>query len=109
MGSGQVYYPMLWGTASDHTNGWTTNANAAIAAGATHILGFNEPDLNSQSNLTPSAAAAAWKTYIQGYAGKAKLVTPAITNGAPPSMGTGWLDSFMSACSGCTFDAIAVQ
>jgi hypothetical protein len=31
--------------------------------------------------------------YMQPFAGKVKLVSPAITNGAPPAMGTGWLDS----------------
>jgi hypothetical protein len=107
--AGAVYYPMLWvrhqcadaallftpaqGTDPNHLNGWEAAANAAIAAGATHLLGFNEPDIASQSNLSPQAAAAAWKTYMQPFAGKAKLVSPAITNGPPPSMGTGWMDA----------------
>lgn len=45
---------------------------------------------------------------MQPFAGRAKLVSPAITNGAAP-MGTAWLDSFLSACSGCTIDVIAIQ
>lgn len=69
---------------------------------------FNEPDLSSQANLSPADAASAWKTYIQPFAGKAKLCSPAITNGAAP-MGTAWLDSFLSACSGCTIDCIAIH
>jgi hypothetical protein len=95
---------------SDHTNGWTAHANAAIAAGSKYLLGcvcvvlrprhciytplsrFNEPDLNTQSNMTPAAAAAAWMQYMQPFAGKAKLISPAITNGAAP-MGTAWLDA----------------
>ncbi|EIN03961.1 hypothetical protein PUNSTDRAFT_77194 [Punctularia strigosozonata HHB-11173 SS5] len=108
LASGVEYVPMLWGTSSDHTSAWTTHANAAISSGSTHLLGFNEPDLSSQSNLSPSAAAAAWKTYMEPFAGKAKLVSPAITNGAAP-MGTAWLDDFLSACSGCTIDAIAIH
>ena len=47
---------------------------------------------------------------MQPFAGRATLVSPAITNGAPP-MGTGWMDSFLSECSklGCTVDAIAAH
>ena len=46
---------------------------------------------------------------MQPFASKAKLCSPAITNGAPPSMGTGWLDSFLQACSGCQIDCIAIH
>lgn len=46
---------------------------------------------------------------MEPFAGKAKLVSPAVTNGAPPSMGTGWLDSFLAACTGCHIDAIAIH
>ncbi|KAI0916576.1 hypothetical protein AcV5_003026 [Taiwanofungus camphoratus] len=106
--SGVEYIPMLWGADSDHTSVWEANANTAIANGAQYLLGFNEPDLDTQSNLSPQAAAQAWQTYIQPFAGKAKLVSPAITNGAAP-MGTAWLDDFISACSGCTIDAIAIH
>lgn len=69
---------------------------------------FNEPDLGGQANLSPAAAAAAWKQYIQPFAGRAKLVSPAVTNGAAP-MGLAWLDSFLAACTGCTIDVIAIQ
>ena len=72
---------------------------------------FNEPDLGAQSNLSPAAAAAAWKQFMEPFAGRAKLCTPAITNGAPPAMGTGWMDSFLSECAklGCRVDAIAAH
>jgi hypothetical protein len=89
-------------------NGWEAAADAAIAGGASHLLGFNEPDLPAQANLSPQAAADAWKQHIQPYAGRAKLVSPAITNGPPP-MGTGWMDQFLAACNGCTIDAIAIH
>ena len=69
---------------------------------------FNEPDLSSQSNLTPQQAASAWKQWIQPFAGRAKLCSPAITNGGAP-MGTAWLDNFLSACTGCTIDCIAIH
>jgi hypothetical protein len=74
----------------------------------TNRCSFNEPDLGAQANLSPAAAASAWKTYIQPYAGRVKLVSPAVTNGAAP-MGLTWLDNFFSACSGCTIDAVAIH
>ena len=73
---------------------------------ANDVSSFNEPDLSSQSNLSPAAAATAWRQYMQPFAGKAKLCSPAITNGAAP-MGTAWLDQFLAECSGCTIDCIA--
>ena len=74
----------------------------------TTIISFNEPDLSSQSNISPAAAAAAWKTYMEPFYGKATLVSPAITNGGAP-MGTAWMDSFIAACTGCHIDKIAMH
>jgi hypothetical protein len=99
---------MLWGLGSDHTSGWKAAADAALASGSTHLLGNNEPDLDTQSNLSPTDCAKGWMANMQQYAGKAKLVGPAITNGGG-SMGTAWLTSFISECKtlGCTVDAVA--
>jgi hypothetical protein len=69
---------------------------------------FNEPDNAGQAHMTPQAAAAAWKKYMQPFAGKAKLVSPAITNAGPPN-GEAWMDSFLKECKGCTIDAIAIH
>ncbi|KAI0328759.1 hypothetical protein GY45DRAFT_951525 [Cubamyces sp. BRFM 1775] len=107
---GVVYFPMLWSAAPEHSNQWVANANAAIAKGSTHLLFINEPDLSSQSNTSPQDAAQQWMQFMQPFAGKATLVSPAITNGAPP-MGTGWMDSFLAECDklGCQVDAIAAH
>jgi hypothetical protein len=83
-------------------------ASKAIAAGSTHLLGFNEPDLASQSNLDYSTAAQGWTTYMEPFAGKAKLVSPAVTNGGSP-MGLTWLKNFLGSCSSCTVDAVAIH
>jgi hypothetical protein len=99
---------MLWSDAGDHTRSWAKNAQAAIDAGATHILGFNEPDLGAQANMSPERAAASWRKFIQPFAGKAKLVSPAITNGGAP-LGQDWMDRFLKACNDCTIDAIAIH
>lgn len=72
------------------------------------MCSFNEPDLNTQANMTPEQAAQAWKTYMEPFAGKAKLVGPAITNGGAP-MGEAWLDKFLDSCTQCTFDVLAIH
>lgn len=66
---------------------------------------FNEPDNGGQSNIDPTTAAALWKANIQPFAGKAKLVGPAVTNGG----GVQWLQQFLGNCTGCTIDAIAMH
>jgi hypothetical protein len=98
---------MLWGLASSSTSGWAAAASSAIASGSSHLLSFNEPDLSSQSNLGYAEAASGYKTYMQPFAGKAKLGAPAVTNGAADQgMGTGWLTNFLQACDGCTIDFV---
>ncbi|KAI0746317.1 hypothetical protein C8Q80DRAFT_1219816 [Daedaleopsis nitida] len=109
--AGVTFLPQLWSAAPEHSTQWQANANAAIAKGSTHLLFINEPDLASQSNTSPADAAKQWMQFMQPFAGRATLVSPAITNGAPPAMGTGWMDAFLSECDklGCTVDAIAAH
>ncbi|KAI9771733.1 MAG: hypothetical protein M1839_002747 [Geoglossum umbratile] len=103
-----MFVPMLWGLSSEKTGGWFKAADAAIAAGGKYLTSFNEPDHTGQANLSPSDAAAGYKTWMQPYAGKAKLGAPAVTNGGAP-MGLTWLKSFLSACSGCTIDFVPIH
>jgi hypothetical protein len=104
------YVPMLWSNTPSFTNQWKKNAQSAIASGSTHLLSFNEPDLSSQSNLAVSDAASSFMKYMQPFAGSAKLVSPAVTNGGG-SMGLTYLENFMSTCKnlGCTVDAVAIH
>ncbi|GAA6054131.1 hypothetical protein JCM3770_003211 [Rhodotorula araucariae] len=109
---GAMYVPMLrsWGA---ETDGWMDNANKAIKAGATHVLGFNEPDHPKQANLSPKDAAQLWLDQIEPLAGSAKLVSPGVTNGVKldngSAMGVPWLQEFLEACSKCTIDAVALH
>jgi hypothetical protein len=100
---------MLW-TSQDpaRVNTWDSDAAAALAAGADHLLGFNEPDLSAQSNIDPATAAAGWKKLMEPLACKARLVSPAVTNGGSPG-GLTWLSNFFTACSGCTVDVVAIH
>lgn len=45
---------------------------------------------------------------MEPFAGKAKLISPAITNGGAP-MGVAWMKDFLQACSGCHIDGIAMH
>lgn len=71
-------------------------------------MSFNEPDESSQSNLSPADAATAYMTYMQPFASKAKLGSPAVSNGGG-TMGLSWLSSFMTACSGCQIDFVSIK
>ena len=111
---GLNYVPMMWGDNQYHAPNWKSDADSAIAAGATHLLGFNEPDLGEQANMTPDQAKDAWKKYMEQYAGKAKLGSPAVCNGGGPvgngaTMGLNWLNNFLNACSDCTIDFLAIH
>jgi hypothetical protein len=71
-------------------------------------MSMNEPDLDSQANLSPAAAAAGYKTYMMPFAGKAQLGSPAVTNGGSP-MGLTWLGNFLTACAGCQIDFVCIH
>ncbi|TAQ83797.1 hypothetical protein B7494_g7881 [Chlorociboria aeruginascens] len=105
---GVEYVPLLWGLSSTYTSSWSSDASAAIAAGSTHLMSFNEPDLSTQSNIGYADAAAGYLKYMQPFAGKAKLGAPAVTNGGAP-MGLTYLGNFLNACSGCTIDFVSIH
>jgi len=88
---------------------WMSQVQDLISTGGvTRLFSSNEPDSAGQANLSPANAATVYKNYMQPFAGKAKLATPAITNGGSPS-GLTWLGNFLDACNGCTFDLINVH
>lgn len=110
--SGAQYIPMLWGDLPVHTSHWDADAEAAISNGAKAMLSFNEPDMPSQSNMSPGAAAAAHAQYFSKYKGRAQIGSPAVTNSGEAGQGVAWLKSFVSACnanSDCHFDFCAVH
>ncbi|KAG1715931.1 hypothetical protein ID866_1220 [Astraeus odoratus] len=92
--------PMLWG--------WdqvTDFQNLVVEGYANIVLGMNEPNEPSQSNLSPQDGATIWQTYINPLQSKGyKLVSPACTD---DDAGLTWYKEFFQACSGCHFDAIA--
>ncbi|KAL0581157.1 hypothetical protein V5O48_000847 [Marasmius crinis-equi] len=93
------YVPMQWG------GGGVSNFSSLVRSqGAKVALTFNEPDLGSQSNLSPGDAATLWRQYIQPLkALGVKLGAPAVTNGPG---GRPWLSQFLGNCTQCQIDFI---
>jgi hypothetical protein len=105
---GTEFVPMLWGPKM--FDGWEKAAEEALSNGATHLLGFNEPDHPDQANMSPADAAQAWQKYMNPYAGRAKLGSPGVTNSGNPGVGLEWLEAFFVACAGqCKVDFLAVH
>jgi RNA polymerase sigma factor (sigma-70 family) len=95
------FVPMIWGAANV-----TTATLKEVKAEGDVLLGFNEPDLAEQSNMTVEAALAAWpKLEATGM----KLVSPAVAFGGDTA--GGWLDRFMAGAKaqGLRVDAIALH
>jgi hypothetical protein len=82
---GVSFVPMIWGAGS------VTTAQLRQAKRAGHILlGFNEPDMASQSNMTVQQALSLWPRLM---ATGMRLGSPAVAfDGNTPG---GWLDRFM--------------
>jgi hypothetical protein len=86
---GVAFVPMIWG-AADVTAGTLSQ----VKAEGPDLLGFNEPDMTSQSNMTPAQALSLWPQLM---ATGLQLGSPAVADdGATPG---GWLDQFMSGAA----------
>jgi hypothetical protein len=103
---------MIWGSGT---------LGGPIQTGARFLLGFNEPNFKSQSNLTPAQAAADWPQ-VESLARAAgiPIVSPAVnycgsssnaSNCSDPAVTDPYtyLKDFFSACSGCQVDYVAVH
>jgi hypothetical protein len=108
LSEGITFIPTLWGPASEFSNSWSDNAKSAIESGSTHLFSFNEPDIASQSNLSPQQAASDHKKFMEPFAGQAKVCAPSVSNGGD-GMGLSWLKEFLESCSDCTIDCINVH
>jgi hypothetical protein len=87
--SGVEFVPMIWGEKS-----LTTDALNQAKRNGDVLLGFNEPDFASQSNLSVERALELWpKLQATGM----RLGSPAVAVGADKP--GGWLDRFMSGAA----------
>ncbi|CAG7653770.1 sigma-70 family RNA polymerase sigma factor [Streptomyces bryophytorum] len=99
--SGPGFVPMVWGGASAGAD-----ALAQAEKAGPYLLGFNEPDMSAQSNMTVDQALALWPKLEA--AGKV-LGSPAVAYGGDTA--GGWLDRFMSGAKakGYRVDFIALH
>eukprot|EP01084_Bolivina_argentea_P240379 403864_1 len=106
----QEFVPMIWGY-----YGATNYSYDFIAANTTHLLGFNEPNHQSQANLQPVKAVEGWKVIQSVWGSNHKLVSPSASpcgSGCIPNYGQPiqWFDEFFKLCNGtCQVDAIATH
>ncbi|BBH63749.1 hypothetical protein ACTI_04340 [Actinoplanes sp. OR16] len=100
--AGVEFVPMIWGAA----NVTDATLKQAKAEGDDWLLGFNEPDLAEQSNMSVEAALDAWPSLE---ATGMKLVSPAVAFGGDTA--GGWLDRFMAGAASrdLRVDAIALH
>ncbi|EUC57603.1 glycoside hydrolase catalytic core protein [Rhizoctonia solani AG-3 Rhs1AP] len=104
------YVPMLWGGKDVSAFAKAVTGASIASNGWTHILGMNEPQEPSQSNMSPADAANMWKTYLEPL----KAGNPNLRLGSPaPSSrpnGIQWIFDFLGNCNGgCTVDFIALH
>lgn len=95
---------MLWGIKPEITGPWNEHASSWIAAGSKNLLAFNEPENAGQSNINATAAADAYRKYMQPFAGKAQLGAPGVSND-----GRDWMTQFLGLCSDCTIDFVPIH
>lgn len=87
--AGVEFVPMIWGTKSV-----TADTLAQVKKQGSQLLGFNEPDMAQQSNMTPAQALDLWP---QLQATGLRLGSPAVAFGGDRA--GGWLDQFMSGAA----------
>ncbi|MFJ6081376.1 sigma-70 family RNA polymerase sigma factor [Streptomyces sp. NPDC092369] len=84
--SSASFVPMIWGADSV-----TDSALAQAKANGPYLLGFNEPDMAQQSNMSVEQALGLWPKLM---AAGQTLGSPAVAYGGDTA--GGWLDRFMS-------------
>lgn len=109
------FVPMLW---SAHDVARINDTALRRGYEPYALLGFNEPNHASQSNMSPAAAAAAWP-HVEAVAA-ALNVTVLVSPAAAPCGSSNphicpygdvipWFQQFRGNCSGCRIDAVATH
>lgn len=99
------FVPMLWGhTGNEQTASGITNAlSGLVTAGYTTVLGFNEPDTATQSNMSVAAAIALWPSFNH----------PSLRVGSPATSanaaGQAWFADFMAQVNADTTGTLRVD
>lgn len=91
--TGMEYVPMVWGT---------QYIGQALAPSST-VLGYNEPQAPDQSDMAPQLGVSLWPQ-VESAAKAAE-----IGKIASPAADIIWANEFVTLCSGCQVDYIAVH
>ncbi len=89
--AGVSHIPMMWGSGDDNKEAMDT-----FNSSSNYILGFNEPDIETQANMFFADAIDTWKEYISRL--NKRKVSPAP---ASPSGTSSWLSDFMNGQYKC--------
>jgi hypothetical protein len=85
---GLEWVPMVWGARAVTPSIITSLRHDRRIHRARYLLGFNEPDLHWEANLTPARAAALWP--------KLQKTGLILGSPAPATWSDGWLSRFMA-------------
>jgi hypothetical protein len=99
--AGVRFVPMIWGAANV-----TSTTLSQVKQEGNVLLGFNEPDMGGQANMTPAQALDRWPQLM---ATGMTLGSPAVASGAATP--GGWLDQFIAGAKtrGYRVDFITVH
>jgi len=92
-GGGGVFVPMIWGHAGNEQSATGITASVSAFAGKhqTFVLGFNEPDNATQSNIAVATAVNLWPAFLGNTS--IQVVSPATQAN---TTGQSWFSSFMT-------------
>ncbi len=107
---GIQYVPMCWNNSYSAAN--ISAYYAAHASQQNYLLGYNEPNLTDQANMTPTQAAEKWGDVVAlAKNNNARLISPAMNWGTLPgySNGVQWLQEFFTKVNPNDISGIAVH
>ena len=99
------FVPMVWGHSGNEQSaaGIASEVRDAVGAGYPYILGFNEPDNTSQSNISVAAAISLWPAFKNS----------SLRLGSPATQGNGtgltWIQTFMTQVNADTTGNLQVD
>lgn len=99
------FVPMVWGHtgAEQSASGIAGEVASAVSSGYSIILGFNEPDNTSQSNIAVADALALWPSFNNSGVLVGSPATQANTTGQA------WFTTFMNAVNADTTGSLRVD
>lgn len=103
------FIPMAWNGAFDSNR---IRNYKALHPECQYLLGFNEPNLTDQANMTPAVAAQKWTAFAAlAKELNMKMISPAMNYGTLSGYGDPivWLDEFFTLVPLSSIDGIAIH